>query len=147
MLYSKTCEYAIRALTYMAHKPEGEFSQIKEIAAKEELPQHFLSKVLQSLVRYNIVISARGPTGGFALAKPKDRISLKDIVFAVDGEDIYERCAVGLAECLDEDPCPLHEMWSYLRGQIIDYLEITTLQTMTSATDFKKEHLPKAVQR
>ena len=76
MLYSRTCEYAIRALTYMARKPQGDFSQIKEIASSEGLPQHFLSKVLQSLVRFNIVISARGPTGGFARAREKDKISL-----------------------------------------------------------------------
>ena len=141
MLYSKTCEYAIRALTCLASKPQGTFMTIKDIAREEGLPPYFLSKILQILARHKILDSAKGPTGGFKLARPNNEILLKEIVFSIEGEDVYERCAVGFLECNDETPCPMHEIWTCVKEQILEYLKITSLAQLAEAVRYKREKL------
>jgi Rrf2 family transcriptional regulator, iron-sulfur cluster assembly transcription factor len=141
MLYSKTCEYAIRALVYMAGKPEGAFTTVQEIAQEEGLPPYFLSKILQTLARCRILDSAKGPSGGFALLRPKSEILLKDIVYAVDGEDAYARCAVGFMDCNEDTPCPMHEIWSHVRGQIVEYMESTSLAQLAETVAYKRRQM------
>ena len=72
MIYSKTCEYAIRALAYLAEKKEKSFRMIPEISAKTGVPKFYIAKIFQSLVRSNILASQRGPTGGFSFKKKSE---------------------------------------------------------------------------
>lgn len=88
--------------------------------------------------RAEILESARGPGGGYKLALPADQISLYDIKAAVDGVAELNACAVGLAVCSDETPCPLHDTWKPIRAQINDYLMRTTLQRMAEAMSAKQ---------
>ena len=74
---------------------------VKQIAAEEEIPAHFLAKILQQLARKGLLRSSKGPTGGFLLRVPPDEVRLLDIVEALDGLSEYEKCASGLAECSD----------------------------------------------
>jgi Rrf2 family protein len=127
MLYSGSCEYAIRALTFLAQRPTGKLTLLGDIAEAEAIPRAFLAKVLQDLVRKGLLRSARGPTGGYALADAPDRITLYDIRDAVDGTEDLFQCAVGLDPCSDETPCPLHETFKPLRAAIERYLRDTTI--------------------
>jgi Rrf2 family iron-sulfur cluster assembly transcriptional regulator len=149
MIYSKPCEYAIRALSYLAQFPNGGAVQGKEIAKAEGLPAPVLGKVLQELARKGLVDSRRGPGGGFKLARKPQLITLRDIVAAIDGLDQFLECAVGLERCSDESPCPLHDTWKGLRMQMMTYLETTTLADMAVAVKKKKEllHSPRRSQR
>lgn len=130
MLYSNACEYAIRALTYLAQTPPGQLTLLNDIAKTEDLPPAFLGKILQDLVRAGILRSARGPTGGYALAYPPAEITLLDIKEVVEGTAELERCAVGLNPCSDETPCPLHDTFKPLRQAIRRYLEETTVEEL-----------------
>jgi Rrf2 family protein len=137
MIYSKACEYAIRALTYLARHPDRS-CLAKEIAQHEGIPHYFLSKILQNLARDGLLRSAKGPGGGFQLAKPPKEFTLYEIKAAVDGVADLEECAVGLERCDDEVPCPLHETFKPLRERIKRYLEETTLEAMAKAVEEKK---------
>lgn len=130
MLYSNTCEYAIRALTHLAQETPGEFCQLSEIAEAQGIPQPFLGKILQDLVRIGFLRSARGPGGGYQLAYPPGEISLLEVRTAIDGGDDLDRCAVGLNPCSDDTPCPLHETFKPLREAIRRFLEETTLRDL-----------------
>jgi Rrf2 family iron-sulfur cluster assembly transcriptional regulator len=141
MIHSKPCEYAIRALSYLARFPPGQATQGKEIAKAEGLPAPVLGKVLQELVRKGLLESRRGPGGGFRLARRPQLITLRDVVAAVDGLDQFLECAVGLERCSDESPCPLHDTWKGLRTQVMKYLEAATLADMAAAVARKKEPL------
>lgn len=141
MIYSKPCEYAIRALSYLARFPPDQATQGKEIAKAEGLPAPVLGKVLQELVRKGLLESRRGPGGGFRLARRPQLITLRDVVAAIDGLDQFLECAVGLERCSDESPCPLHDTWKGLRTQMMKYLEATTLDDMATAVARKKELL------
>ena len=141
MIYSKPCEYAIRALSSLARSSNGTRVQAQEIAKEEGLPAPVLGKVLQELVRKGLLESRRGPGGGFRLARRPQLITLRDVVAAIDGLDQFLECAVGLERCSDESPCPLHDTWKGLRTQMMDYLEHTTLADMAAAVAKKKEFL------
>jgi len=141
MIYSRTSEYAIRAFVRLAQLPDGKYAMVKEIAAEEVIPAHFLAKILQQLARQGLLRSSKGPTGGFALRVPADEIRMVDIVEALDGLTEYQRCASGLTECSDEMPCALHDSWKALRSRIMDYLERNTIADLAKTIEQKRRLL------
>ena len=84
MIYSRSAEYAIRAFVHLAQVNEGKYAMVKNIAEQEDIPAHFLAKILQQLARKGLLRSSKGPTGGFALRVDRDEIAW-DIVEALDG--------------------------------------------------------------
>ncbi len=140
MIYSKSSEYAFRALTYLAIHSDRT-SMVKDIAQAESLPAHFLAKILQNLCRAGLVRSFRGPTGGFQLDRPANQITLYDVVHAIEHLSLEERCAVGLEQCRDDVPCPMHDMFKGLRQRILRYLKDNTIADLAEALKLKKESL------
>ncbi len=138
MIYSSACEYAIRAMAYLATRETGQRALAREVAEKENIPGPFLGKVFQTLVKGGLLNSTKGPGGGFSLARDPEEITLYDIRAVVDGVGDLEECAVGLSECSDDQPCPLHDSWKPIRTQIVDYLKATTLREMADATSRKR---------
>ena len=123
-IFSKTCEYAIRAVFFVAHKTaDGVRVGIKEIAAGIDSPEPFLAKILQDLSRRGIVQSTKGPNGGFYLDEDSLRRPLIAIVEAVDGTGIFTGCGLGLKHCSETNPCPLHNEFKNIRHQIQNLLE------------------------
>lgn len=143
MIFSRPCEYAIRALTHMAASPI-EISSAMEIAKAEDIPLPVMSKVLQELVRKGLLESRRGPGGGFQLSRRPELITLRDIVAAIDGLDHFMDCVAGLKVCSEEAPCPLHKTWTGMRTQILSTLETTTLAEMSQVVQKKDDLLRQA---
>ena len=143
MLYSTACEYAIRAMAYLARQPKNKFSPLEEIVRYDGLRAPFLAKTLLQLVKQRLVVSQKGPGGGFSLAKKPKEICLLDIVQTIDGEPDFTRCAVGLAKCSSKMPCPLHDSWLNVRTSIRKYLETQTLDKLAKAVEKKLEYLQK----
>lgn len=138
MIYSNACEYGIRAMVHLADYAPGTRVLARDVSDKEGIPGPFLGKVFQTLVKAGLLTSSKGPGGGFSLARDASEITLLDIRAAIDGIRDLEGCAVGLSECNDEQPCPLHDSWSPIREQIKAYLAKTTLTDMAAATRRKK---------
>ena len=141
MLYSTASEYAIRAMAYLARRRRGSLSSLEEIVTYDGLRAPFMAKILLQLVKQKLVISQKGPGGGFSLARSPKETCLLDIVRAIDGEPDFARCAVGLAKCSDEMPCPLHNSWLRLRNGIRKYLEAQTLDKLAKAVEKKLEYI------
>jgi Rrf2 family protein len=118
VLFSRQCEYALQAVLFLALKPEGSKTSIRDLAKRIQIPHHFLAKILQQLVYKGLLISQKGPTGGFALAKPAKAITLYDIVEAVDGVDFTTKCILGFPECSGKNPCAVHETWGAMRDEL-----------------------------
>lgn len=144
MLYSKTAEYAIRALTIMALRPLGTFFQVKQIASIEPMSPSFLSKIMRDLTRSRILKSVRGPTGGFYLARQADDISLWDVVSTIDSPESFDSCLLGLEECLDENPCPMHYSFKPLREAIQRYLRTCSIKELSDG--YRTRHHDRAAQ-
>ena len=144
MIYSTTCSYAIRAMSRLAMiRPDG-YVRIQEVCQGTDIPSHFLAKIFRDLVGVELLTSAKGRGGGFALAKRPHQIRLYDIVEAIDGTKPYTQCVVGLHKCDATQPCPQHDAFLPIRQQILAYLENTTLDQMSEALAKKLEILAAA---
>ncbi|MBF0506692.1 MAG: Rrf2 family transcriptional regulator [Nitrospirae bacterium] len=114
MEITRETDYAIRCVLYLCEKRE-EITMIDEIAREMEVPRSFLAKILQKLARASLVKSFRGVKGGFQLARPPARISLLDVVEAIEGEVAMNLCALDQALCGRSKYCPVHPAWVDIR--------------------------------
>jgi len=127
-MFSKACEYAIRAMFFIAQKSApGNKIGIKEISKGIDAPEHFLAKILQDLGRKGLVQSIKGPNGGFYLEDSAKKNTLADIVKAVDGDNLFTGCGLGLKICSEKNPCPLHDEFKIIRKKIHSMLETATV--------------------
>ncbi|WP_276134281.1 RrF2 family transcriptional regulator [Polluticoccus soli] len=132
-MFSKACEYAIRAVVYIAAETdETRKVGILEICDHIEAPQHFTAKILQTLSRKHIVNSQKGVNGGFFLDKQQKKKSLKDIVEAVDGDQVFVGCGLGLKQCSETKPCPIHNQFKDIRNRLTKMMENTTVETLAN---------------
>ncbi len=110
-MLSQSCKYGIRAAIYLAAKEKSRFVSIAEISKDLGIPFHFLTKTLQLLTQKNLLQSIKGAKGGVKLALPAEKITLMEIVLAIDGAKLFDQCIIGLPGCGILKPCPLHEEW------------------------------------
>ncbi|HWB93225.1 MAG TPA: Rrf2 family transcriptional regulator [Puia sp.] len=123
-MFSKTCEYAIRAMIFIAQRSrDGDKVGIREIAAGIDSPEHFIAKILQDLGRKGLVQSAKGPNGGFYLDRAGRDCSLSKIVRSIDGDQLFSGCGLGLKQCSETHPCPIHQQFGKIRHQISQMLD------------------------
>ncbi len=134
LIFSRQCEYAIQSVLYLALKHHGEMTSIRELAQRLDIPYHFLGKILQSLTRKGLLLSHKGPAGGFALGMPPQDITLFHIVEAIDGTDFTRMCVFGFSECNDTNPCSVHEQWSVLREGVYQMLISKNIAAMAKDT-------------
>lgn len=137
-MFSKACEYAIRASIYIAkHSLLERKVSLKEVAEAIESPAAYTSKILQKLSRNGLINSEKGPTGGFSMDKDRlEKIYLSAIVFAIDGDAKYNVCGLGLKKCNEKKPCPVHNKFKEIRDELKKMLEITSLKSL--AMDYEK---------
>lgn len=122
VLFSRQCEYALQAVTYLALKRDGEMTSIRELTKRLGIPYHFLGKILQDLTYKGLLFSQRGPTGGFRLGMPAKEITLFHIIEAIDGVAFTTGCLLGFPECSGKNPCAVHDKWAGLRESIYSML-------------------------
>ncbi|PEN14984.1 transcriptional regulator [Longibacter salinarum] len=119
MLLSKGCEYGLAGAMYLASIPQKGYVPIRAISEHLDISYPFLTKVLQQLNEAGLLTSMRGPNGGVALSQAPERLTLKEIVIAIDGPELFTECVLGLPGCGHEKPCPLHDQW----GEVRDHLD------------------------
>lgn len=127
MFFSKTCEYAFRAVVEIAlASSQGRRLTLTMIAKQTEAPEAFTAKVLQNLARAGILSSHRGPHGGFDLPPEKARqVTLRMVMQAI-GEDVDRKaCVMGLRQCGVDEPCPMHGQFEGMKNRMVQILEST----------------------
>ena len=131
-MFSKACEYGIKAIIYIATQSlEGKRVKIVDVVENSGSPAAFTGKVLGSLTKHNIVHSLTGPHGGFYIDPGRmKRVRASDIVFAIDGDTVYNGCALGLTECSNTQPCPMHDKFVKVRNELKKMLETTTVHDL-----------------
>ncbi len=130
-MFSKACEYAIRAMVYIAQKGAGgKRVGIKEISQGIDSPEPFLAKILQDLARTGLLSSVKGPNGGFFFEGGRT-VTLYDIVKVVDGDHLFTGCGLGLKRCNEKAPCPIHDEFKLIRNKIRAMLETTRVDEFT----------------
>lgn len=131
-MLSNSCKYGIRAVVYLASRPQGNNKTgIKQISKDLDLPTPFLAKILQQLAKQKILDSSKGPHGGFSLLKDPKKITLLDIVKTIDGDEIFTNCLIHneTCKCLDENKntCILHDDYSVLRTELVSLFGTRTV--------------------
>lgn len=131
-MFSKACEYGIRASIFIATKSsEGIRVGIKDVAKEIDSPEPFTAKIMQILTKSGIIYSAKGVGGGFEVSKEALKsIKLIQIVDAIDGNTIYKGCGIGLKECSEIHPCPVHNQFKKIRELLLAMLTNTTLEEL-----------------
>jgi Rrf2 family transcriptional regulator, iron-sulfur cluster assembly transcription factor len=139
-MFSKSCEYALRAIIYIAQQSEQETKvSLTTISEAIDSPQAFTAKILQQLTRHNVVTSIKGPCGGFIIESDKMKtVTLSEVVKILDGDSIYTGCGLGLSQCNESSPCPLHFKFIAIREQLKEMLENTTLEILVN--DMNTQH-------
>ncbi len=132
MIYTDSGKYAIRALTCMAGQEDRQNPvSAADVAEAENIPPFYLAKVLQDLARADLLNSVRGRGGGFVLKRAPEDIKILDILESVeDIRRLTTECVLGLDECNDDVPCPLHETWKRFRENLLGDLDKLTLQDL-----------------
>ena len=132
-MYSKSAEYGGRAIIYMAvHQKKDKSIGLLEIAKDQKIPSHFLSKILQILVREKILTSIKGPNGGFQIKRSLDKVILGEVMDAIDGEGKHEKCLLGYPYCSYKTPCPFDAMHVPVVNHMDALLSSNLLQLRTS---------------
>jgi Rrf2 family protein len=133
-MFSQTCKYAIRAMFLVAQRSsDGKYVGIKEVVSGLDAPQHFIAKILQDLGKKGFLDSAKGPNGGFLVNHKQAKTPLIDIVYAFDGDKIITSCCLGLKDCSEKNPCPVHEEYKSIRKKI------STMLSSTKVADYNDE--------
>ena len=144
-MFSKACEYGIRAMLYIAQtSKEGTRVGIREVSKAIDSPEPFMAKILQDLRRKGLVLSIKGPNGGFYMENKHMRISLADIVIAIDGVQLFNGCGLGLKACNEKKPCPIHYEFKAIRSNLKTMLESTALEEFTENLERGLFHLKRA---
>lgn len=130
MKLSRECEYGLEGLLFLAAQPPDAVRLLSEIASARQLPQSFLAKTFQKLSQRGLLRSYRGATRGYALARRPEAISLREVLEAIEGPELFDRCIFWSKRCAQDRPCLLHERWSHLKPQLITLMEQTHLSDL-----------------
>ena len=121
MIFSKSFGYALRGILYIAMmKDEKRFVQSEEVAEQLAVPRHFMSKILKMLVQQQLLVSSKGPSGGFALQEGALDVRLIDVVNMTDGLVTFSSCVLRVKECNAQNPCPLHDQMVDVKNRLLE---------------------------
>ena len=128
---SRRIDYAVRIMIELGLQPPNSFMAVRQVALKTEVPKPFLHKITADLVRADLIYTQTGPNGGLALQKEKSKISLLDVVEAIEGSVCLNICLIRPQECHRDVLCPAHEFWGKLQTMLVAELRKTTLESLT----------------
>ncbi len=131
-MLSATCKYALRSIIFIAIKTaDGGTVNVKRISSELKIPMQFLSKILQVFVKKGLLVSQRGPNGGFAFKKSPFEISIMEVIEIIDGHELFNNCVIGTKTCYCIDKnfnkCSMHDKYNYLREEILRFFENETI--------------------
>ena len=123
-------EYAIRGIIFLARLPKGKIALISEIADATDVPQTFLAKIFQAFAKLGLVNSYRGTGGGFTLGRPPAMITLREVVEAVEGPIMPNRCLMGDGGCEHDRKCLVHPVWRQVQEEVVKILDGVTIEDL-----------------
>lgn len=128
-MLSQKCKYAIRAVLYlsMENGTNKALKGGKDVSKALKMPLAFTGKILQELAKKNIISSIKGPGGGFFLTKENHLIPIIKIVEAMGDLSYFHSCGLGLSECSDDAPCPIHDTFKVGRDKLLALFESKTI--------------------
>ena len=135
-MFSKTTEYALRATIYIAqHGSEDNKLGINEISKGIDSPKPFTAKILQLLTKDKVLHSSRGPNGGFYITAKSKKLPVSSVLKAVNDDSVLTKCVIGLRQCTQKNPCPMHAEFKEIRNQLNNLFEKKTIESLVNKGD------------
>lgn len=120
MILSKSCQYGVRALLYIATESDkSKKTELVKIAETLDIPKPYLAKIMQQLVKRGLARSTKGPNGGFYMTPKEKSKNLLNIVEAIDGLEYFSQCGLGMEQCDTDNPCPIHAEMVKIRENLM----------------------------
>jgi Rrf2 family iron-sulfur cluster assembly transcriptional regulator len=139
-MFSKTTEYALRAVIYIAKYSSFENKiGIETISKAIDSPPSFIAKILQKLTKNEVLISSvTGPKGGFYFTDEAKKTSLMEVLTILNEDSVITKCVLGLQECSDHNPCPMHSQYKLIKPKIIEMFQNKTIEDLVKEMSDKK---------
>ena len=135
MQITRQADYAVRAVLYLARMGDGTRAPTSRIAQEQQIPPSFLAKIISQLSVAGMVQTSRGARGGVALAREPEKITLLDVVEAIDGPILLNECVGDPSTCVFGDDCPVHSVWCEAQAQLVRHLAGTSFASMGKGTN------------
>ncbi len=136
-MISNSTKYAIRAILYLSKAEEGKKYIVEELSKALDIPQPYLSKILQQLSRSNIISSTKGRGGGFFLSEDNLNRPLIDIVECIEGHNVFNKCLLGLHQCSDNNPCLLHTDYKVFKSNLERTMIHESIKNLLDGANYK----------
>jgi Rrf2 family protein len=133
MKFGVGVDYSLKALLMLADRyPSAQPLRVEEIAAVQGVPENYLRRLLIELKRGGLVLSQKGPSGGYMLARPPARITMADVVEIIEGDYTPVECLEDGANsfCSRDSGCPMRDVWREVRDSVVGILRNATLQSL-----------------
>ncbi len=136
-MFSKSTEYALRATIFIAQKAtKDQKLGLAAIAKAIDSPKSFTAKILQQLTKGNqFIVSAPGPQGGFYLSEKAKDLPVRKVLELMGESDMLDQCVLGLKQCSDINPCPLHHKYKSIKKQLHDLFDSAAIRQLASGVD------------
>ncbi|MGO9056600.1 MAG: RrF2 family transcriptional regulator [Candidatus Binataceae bacterium] len=135
MKFGVGVDYSLKALLVLAERYPGvQPLQVEAIATAQGIPENYLRRLLISLKRGGLVLSQKGPSGGYILARPPSRITMADVVELIEGDYVPVECLEegAISPCRRDQACAMRDVWRQVRDQVNSILRSTTLEMLAS---------------
>jgi Rrf2 family protein len=131
MQVSRKVDYALRAVIHLANdEHRGRACTVAEISERERIPRQFLEKIIRDLIRTRLVVSRRGPHGGYVLGRPAEEVTFRDVIEAVEGPISLNVCVGEHAECFLLGACGMNRVWVEGQRRVMDLFQGTTIASV-----------------
>ncbi len=137
MQITRRADYGIRTMLDVASLEAGAVGLTHEVAARQGIPLPFLAKIVPALTRAGLLRSQRGAGGGIILARPAEKITLLEVVEAIDGPLALNMCVLWPDDCSRSGTCPVHEIWCDARSLLAGRLSRTTIADLAASATGK----------
>lgn len=129
-LYSKNTEYILRAFSFLSASESKEKFSPKTLCQRAKVSESFTRKGFQQLVREKILEAVSGPNGGYRFIRKPTEISILEIIEAIEGKGFFDGCVMGLKQCSENKPCPIHNFWAKQKKQTIKMFQTKTIKDL-----------------
>jgi len=130
MQITRAAEYGVLGMMHLGRLRNGSMAMIDEVSRAEKIPKSFLAKIFQELGRAGLVRSNRGARGGFSLSRKPAEITVLEVIEAIEGKIVFQRCRLDRPDCEHAGGCALCGLFERAQDGVKDALTRTTLQDL-----------------
>lgn len=133
MQITRQADYALRAMLYLSELEPTKKAATSQIAQHQRIPPSFLAKIISQLSIAGLIKTSRGARGGVELARAPEKISVLEVVEAIDGPITLNECSAQPEGCPFGEDCPIRPIWCSTQHELVDRLRSTSFGQLLEA--------------